>query len=30
MTDATLSFSSSYFAFSANVGQSLPPSSWMN
>ena len=30
MTDATLSFTSSFFAFSAKVGQSLAPSSWMN
>ena len=30
MTDATLSFTSSFLAFSAKVGQSLPPSSWMN
>jgi hypothetical protein len=28
--DATLSLTRSFFAFSANVGQSLPPSSWMN
>ena len=30
ITDATLSLTRSFFAFSANVGQSLPPSSWMN
>ena len=30
MTAATLSFTSSFFAFSAKVGQSLAPSSWMN
>src|SRR5882724_5151868 len=30
MTDATLSLTRSFFAFSAKVGQSLPPSSWMN
>jgi len=28
-TAATRSFTSSFFAFSANVGQSLAPSSWM-
>ena len=30
MTEATLSLTRSFFAFSAKVGQSLPPSSWMN
>src|SRR3954451_24226072 len=30
ITDATLSLTRSFFAFSAKVGQSLPPSSWMN
>src|SRR6202023_1424370 len=30
MTDATLSLTRSFLAFSAKVGQSLPPSSWMN
>jgi hypothetical protein len=30
MIAATWSFSSSFFAFSAKVGQSLAPSSWMN
>src|SRR5882757_2817290 len=30
ITDATLSLTSSFLAFSANVGQSLAPSSWMN
>src|ERR1700732_5208399 len=30
MTDATLSLTSSFLAFSAQAGQSLPPSSWMN
>ena len=30
ITDATLSLTSSFFAFSAKVGQSLAPSSWMN
>src|SRR5258708_39346543 len=30
ITDAHLSFTSSFFAFSAKVGQSLAPSSWMN
>ena len=29
-TEATLSLTSSFFAFSAKVGQSLAPSSWMN
>src|ERR1700676_3352934 len=30
ITDAHLSLTSSFFAFSAKVGQSLAPSSWMN
>src|SRR5262245_22963847 len=30
ITDATLSLTRSFFAFSAKVGQSLAPSSWMN
>src|SRR3954452_23562833 len=30
MIEATLSLTSSFLAFSANVGQSLAPSSWMN
>src|ERR671936_1779108 len=30
MTAAHLSLTRSFFAFSANVGQSLAPSSWMN
>src|ERR1700704_5078567 len=30
MTDATLSLTRSFFAFSAKVGQSLAPSSWTN
>src|SRR5262245_61635717 len=30
ITEATLSLTRSFLAFSAKVGQSLPPSSWMN